>query len=171
MGVIWWQNSKCRLYECKNETVIHKISECRALTQNKCMFRHKWVGKVIYKELWKRLKFHCMEHIIGTSQDPSLKMNFFCFSSLNLPASYRWPFKMCEVFLSHLIIIWTREEHMQMNQRMQKLLMMKMALRLKDDIDFMYHEKKEEDSLALSISVEVWFGLVSLFNGISTYVG
>ena len=49
------QNSKLRLRG--DETVKHLISKCSKLVQKKYKPRHDWVGKVIYWELCKRLKF------------------------------------------------------------------------------------------------------------------
>ena len=37
--------------------VNHKMSECSKLKQKEYKSRHDWVGKAIYWELWKRLKF------------------------------------------------------------------------------------------------------------------
>ena len=51
------QNSQCRLCEDRDETVNHIISECSKLIQKKYKTTHDWVGKVIYWELCKRLKF------------------------------------------------------------------------------------------------------------------
>ena len=48
---------------------------------------------------------------------------------------------------------WTREEFLQMNQRTRKLRTMHTALHPRDDIDYMYQEKKEEEaSPALKIT-------------------
>ena len=49
------RNSNCILYGDGNETVNH-ISECCKLAQKEYKCRHDWVGKVINKELCKRLK-------------------------------------------------------------------------------------------------------------------
>ena len=50
------QNSKCRLCVNRDKTLNH-ISECRKLAQKQYKTRHEWVGKVIYWELCKKLKF------------------------------------------------------------------------------------------------------------------
>ena len=49
------KNSKCTLYEKRDETVIH-ISESSKLPQKKYRTRHEWVGQMIHSELCKRLK-------------------------------------------------------------------------------------------------------------------
>ena len=40
-----------------DETVNHIISESRKLTQKECKIRHDCWGKIIHRELCKRLKF------------------------------------------------------------------------------------------------------------------
>ena len=50
------QNSKCCLRGARDETV-NNISECSKLVQKEKKTRHDWVGKVIHKELCKKLKF------------------------------------------------------------------------------------------------------------------
>ena len=51
------QNSKCRLCGDRDETINHIISECNKLAQKEYNSRHDWVGKVIHKEMCKKLKF------------------------------------------------------------------------------------------------------------------
>ena len=51
------QNSKCRPCGDRDETIYHKISECNKLAQKEYKTRHDWVGKVIHKEMCKKLKF------------------------------------------------------------------------------------------------------------------
>ena len=51
------QNSKCRLYGNKNETINHIIWECSIWAQKEYMTRNDWVGTVIHWELFKKLKF------------------------------------------------------------------------------------------------------------------
>ena len=51
------QNSKCRLYGDRDETINHIISECSKLAQKEYRTRHNWVGKVINWEMWKKFKF------------------------------------------------------------------------------------------------------------------
>ena len=48
------QNSKCRLYGDRDETINHIISECSKSAQKEYKTRHNWVGKVIH---WKKFKF------------------------------------------------------------------------------------------------------------------
>ena len=50
------QNSKCRLWGGKDETINHIISECSKLVQE-YKTRHDWVDKVIHWEMRKKLKF------------------------------------------------------------------------------------------------------------------
>ena len=50
------QNSGCRFCGDWDETINHKISECRKLAQE-YKTRHDWVGKVIHWELCKKFKF------------------------------------------------------------------------------------------------------------------
>ena len=51
------QNSKCRLWEEKDEMVNHIVSECSKLAPKDYKARFDWVDKVIHWELWKRLNF------------------------------------------------------------------------------------------------------------------
>ena len=51
------QNSKCRHYGDRDETINHIISKCSKLAQKKYKSRHDWVGKVIHWEMWKKYKF------------------------------------------------------------------------------------------------------------------
>ena len=48
------QNSKCRLYGDRDETINHIISKCSKLAQKEYKTRYNWVGKVIFKELCKK---------------------------------------------------------------------------------------------------------------------
>ena len=50
-------NSKCRLCGDGEETNNHMISECSRLAKKEYKTRHNMVGKVIYWELGKKLKF------------------------------------------------------------------------------------------------------------------
>ena len=45
------QNSKCRLWRDRDETINHVISECSKLAQKEYKTRHDWVGKVIHGEI------------------------------------------------------------------------------------------------------------------------
>ena len=51
------QNSKCRLCCDRDETINRIISECSKLAQKEYKTWHDWVGKVIHKEMCKKLKF------------------------------------------------------------------------------------------------------------------
>ena len=51
------QNSKCRLYGDRDETINHIISECSKLAQKEYKARHNGVGKVIHWEMCKKFKF------------------------------------------------------------------------------------------------------------------
>ena len=51
------QNSICRLCGNRDETINHIISECSKLAQEEYKARHDWVGKVIHREICKKLKF------------------------------------------------------------------------------------------------------------------
>ena len=51
------QNSKCRLYGDRDETINHIISKCSKLAQKEYKMRHNWVGDVIHKEMSKKFKF------------------------------------------------------------------------------------------------------------------
>ena len=48
------QNSRCRLWEDRDETINHIISECSKLAQKEYKTRYNWVGKVIHWELCKK---------------------------------------------------------------------------------------------------------------------
>ena len=55
---------------------------------------------------------------------------------------------------SGLFLKWTGEELKQMYQRTRKLMIMHKALHSRDDVDYIYQEKKEEeDSLALKTAL------------------
>ena len=51
------QNSKCRLWSERDETINHIISECSELTQREYKARHDWVGKVMHWEMCKKFRF------------------------------------------------------------------------------------------------------------------
>ena len=51
------RDSKCRLCADRAETINHIIIECTKLALKEYNTRHNWVGKVIYWELCKKLKF------------------------------------------------------------------------------------------------------------------
>ena len=51
------QNSKCKLYGDRDETIKHIISECSKLAQNKYKTRHDWVSKMIHWEMCQKFKF------------------------------------------------------------------------------------------------------------------
>ena len=51
------QNSRCRLCGDRDEPINHIICECSKLAQKEYKIRHEWVGKVIHRELYKKLKF------------------------------------------------------------------------------------------------------------------
>ena len=51
------QNSKCRLYSDRDETINHIISECSKLAQKVYKARHDWVGKVIDWEICRKFQF------------------------------------------------------------------------------------------------------------------
>ena len=52
------QNSKCRLYGDREETINHMISECSKLAQKEYKTRHDGMGNVIHWEMGKKLKFN-----------------------------------------------------------------------------------------------------------------
>ena len=51
------QNSRCRLWGDRDETINHIISERSKLAQKEYKTRHDWVGKVIHCQLCKKFKF------------------------------------------------------------------------------------------------------------------
>ena len=51
------QNSSCRLFGDRDETVNHIINDYSELAQKECKARHDWVGKVIHWEMCKKFKF------------------------------------------------------------------------------------------------------------------
>ena len=63
------QNSRCRLYDDRNKTINHIISECCKLAPKEYQTRCDWMEKVIHQELCKMFKFdstntwymHCPE--------------------------------------------------------------------------------------------------------------
>ena len=51
------QNSKCRLFSDRDETINHIISECSKLAQKEYKAWHDWVDKVIHREMCKKFRF------------------------------------------------------------------------------------------------------------------
>ena len=51
------QNSICRLWGDRDETINHIISECSKLAQKEYKVRYDWVGKVIHWKMCKKFKF------------------------------------------------------------------------------------------------------------------
>ena len=51
------QNSKCRLFGDRDETINHIISECSKLAQKEYKTKHDWVIKIIHWEMCKKFKF------------------------------------------------------------------------------------------------------------------
>ena len=51
------QNSKCRLYDERDETMNHIVSKCSKLALKEYKARHDWVCKVIHREMCKKFKF------------------------------------------------------------------------------------------------------------------
>ena len=51
------QNSKCSLWGDRDEMTNYIISEYYKLAQKEYKTRHNWVGKIVYWELCKKLKF------------------------------------------------------------------------------------------------------------------
>ena len=51
------QNCRYKLWGNKDETINHIISECSKLAQKKYKTSHDWVGKMIYWEFSKKVKF------------------------------------------------------------------------------------------------------------------
>ena len=48
---------QAQILRCQTRNYYHIISECRKLAQREYKTSHNWVGKVIQKELCKKLKF------------------------------------------------------------------------------------------------------------------
>ena len=67
------QNSKCRVCGDRDETINHIISECRKLAKKEYKTRHDWVGKVINRELCKKLKFDYMNKWYKPNPESVLK--------------------------------------------------------------------------------------------------
>ena len=51
------QNSRCRLYDDRDETINHMINECSTLAQKEYKTRYDLIGNVIHWELCKKFKF------------------------------------------------------------------------------------------------------------------
>ena len=58
------QNSKCMLCGDRDKTINHIISECSKLARKEYKTRNDWVGKIIYWELCKKLKFDHYEQLV-----------------------------------------------------------------------------------------------------------
>ena len=68
-------NSKCRLWDDRNETINHIISECSKLAQKEYKTRHDWVGKLSKKMTHKLLWVFDIQtdHLISARR-PDLKL-------------------------------------------------------------------------------------------------
>ena len=63
------QNSRSRLCGERDETINHIISECSKLALKEYKTMHDWVGKVIHREQYKKLKFgHTNERYIQSPE-------------------------------------------------------------------------------------------------------
>ena len=51
------ENSKCRLFGDRDETINHMINKCSKLALKEYKTRHDWLGKVIHWEMCKKFKF------------------------------------------------------------------------------------------------------------------
>ena len=51
------QNSRCRLYGDRDETINLIINECNKLAQKEYKARHNWVGKMIHGEMCRNFQF------------------------------------------------------------------------------------------------------------------
>ena len=51
------QNSKCMLFNARDETINNIISECSKLAQKEYNTTHDWVCKVIHWEMSKKFNF------------------------------------------------------------------------------------------------------------------
>ena len=69
------QNSKCRLYGDRDETINHIISECSKLVQKEYKTRNDWVGKVIHWEMSKKFKFDHKNKWYMNNPEPVLENN------------------------------------------------------------------------------------------------
>ena len=74
------QNCRHRLCGDREKTLNHIISECSKLTQKEYKTRHGWVGKVIYWEFCKKIKFNHTNKLCMPKPEPILEHethNFF----------------------------------------------------------------------------------------------
>ena len=71
------QNSKCRLFSDRDETINHIISECSKLAQKEYKTRRDWVGKVIHREMCKKFKFNHTNKWYLHSPAPVLENNTY----------------------------------------------------------------------------------------------
>ena len=67
------QNSRCTLYGDRDEMINHIISEYHKLAQKEYKTRHNWVGKVIHRELCRKLKFDYVNKWYMHNTDSVLK--------------------------------------------------------------------------------------------------
>ena len=58
----------CRLCGDRDETVNHIVSECSKIAQKEYKSMPDWVGKVIHRELCKRLKFDLADMLYTQSR-------------------------------------------------------------------------------------------------------
>ena len=58
------QNSKCRLYGDRDETIKHIISEYSKLAERKYKTKNDWLEKGIYLELFKKWYMHNPESVL-----------------------------------------------------------------------------------------------------------
>ena len=73
------QNSKCRLWGDRDETLYHIKSECSKLAQREYKARHDWVGKVIHWEMCKKFKF---DHTCRTQHLPKIMPHVNSYGTL-----------------------------------------------------------------------------------------
>ncbi len=69
------QSSKYRLFDDRDETINHIISEFSKLAQKEYNTRHDWVGKVIHREMCKKFKFDHINKWYMHNSAPVLENN------------------------------------------------------------------------------------------------
>ena len=97
------ENSKCRLYGDRDETINHIISECSKLAQKEYKARHDWVGKVIHREICKKFKSDHANKWYMYNPEPVLEndthklpWDFDIQTDHLIPADHRIKLKECE---------------------------------------------------------------------------
>ena len=124
------QNNKCRLCSDRDKMINYIISEYSKLVQKEYKTWHDWVGKVIYLELCKKLKYDHMNKWYMHKPESILE-NEIC--------KIFWDF---EIQTDHLILArWP--DFMIVNKKKRTIWIMDFAVSVDHRVKIKENEKKE----------------------------